>query len=82
MNLARARNVEVPGWVQGVVGGLHHVRWAPLIGGLIDSELEERELGMVLEHLESCRHCLIELECLVQMKASLARFPVTISGVV
>ena len=57
------------------MGGLHRVRWAPLIGSMVDNELDQREIGVVLEHLEHCRRCLFDLDCLVRMKASLARLP-------
>ena len=49
---------------------------------MVDNELDHREIGVVLEHLEHCRRCLFDLDCLVRMKASLARLPATRSGVV
>ncbi len=52
---------------------LHWARWAGVIGGLLDDELEPASFERVLRHLEECADCLHDLHQMARMQQSLAR---------
>ena len=52
---------------------LHRARWAGVIGGLLDDELDPVAFERALRHVEECSDCLHELEHLARMQRSLSR---------
>ncbi len=52
---------------------LHRIRWAAVIGGLLDDELGPDAFERALRHLDDCPECLEELLQAALIQRSLVR---------